>query len=83
MRFGARFATHESTLTAPNCRVKNFILRTHLWRPKIATPGKALRASHYWVANFKLDKINIEFKLENRKKYIKHCKIRYSLNMQK
>ena len=37
---------------------------------KIATPGEALTASQHWVASFKLGKINIEFKLENRKKIV-------------
>ena len=32
---------------------------------KIANTGEALTASHYLVVNFKLGKINIEFKLEN------------------
>ena len=35
---------------------------------KIAKPGKTLTISYYWVANFKLDGIKTEFKLENRKK---------------
>ena len=37
---------------------------------RIAKPGKTLATSHYEVANFKLDEINAEFKLENRKKTI-------------
>ena len=49
---------------------------------KIATTGKNLTASHDWVANFKLDEINTEFELENRKN-LNHCNIRYSLNVQK
>ena len=35
---------------------------------RIAKPGKTQTISYYWVANFKLDEINTEFKLENRKK---------------
>ena len=32
---------------------------------RIAKPGKTLTKSYYWVANFKLDEINTEFKMEN------------------
>ena len=34
----------------------------------IARPVEALTALQYWVANFKLGKLNTEFKLESRKK---------------
>ena len=37
-------------------------------KARIAKPGKTLTISYYWVANFKLDELNTEFKLENRKK---------------
>ena len=50
---------------------------------KIAKPGEVLTASQYWVVNFKLGKINIEFKLENRKKILTIAIYGYSLNMQK
>ena len=50
---------------------------------RIAKPGKTLTISYYWVANYKLDEINTEFKLENRKKKRNHCNIRYSLNVKK
>ena len=33
---------------------------------RIAKPGKTLSISYYWVANFKLDEMNTEVKLENR-----------------
>ena len=39
----------------------------------IAKPGKTLTISYYWVANFKLDEINTEFKLENREQNLNHC----------
>ena len=48
---------------------------------KIATPEETLSASHYLVANFILGEINTECKLENRKKNLSHCNIRYSLNV--
>ena len=32
---------------------------------KVAKPGEVLTASQYLVVNFKLGKINFEFKLEN------------------
>ena len=35
---------------------------------RIAKPGENLTISYYWVANFKIDEINTEFKLENQKK---------------
>ena len=35
---------------------------------RIAKPEKTLKMSYYWFAYFKLDEINTEFKLENRKK---------------
>ena len=35
---------------------------------RIAKPGKTLTTSYYRDANFKLDEINTEFQLENRKK---------------
>ena len=43
---------------------------------KVAKPGEVLTASQYLVVNFKLGKINIEFKLKNRKKNLNHCNIR-------
>ena len=55
---------------------------------RIAKPGKTL-TSNYWLANFKLDENNTEFKQENRKKtYIviydiaQRAKI-FSLNIKK
>ena len=45
---------------------------------RIAKPEKTVTISYYWVANFKLDEINTEFKVENRKKNLNHCTIRYS-----
>ena len=50
---------------------------------KVAKPGEVLTASQYLVVNFKLGKINIEFKLENRKKNLTIAIYGYSLNMQK
>ena len=51
---------------------------------KIEKPGEILTASQHLVVNFKLGKINIEFKLENRKKKILTiAKYGYSLNIQK
>ena len=35
---------------------------------RIAKPGKTHTISYDWVVNFKLDEMNTEFKLENRKK---------------
>ena len=35
---------------------------------RIAKPGKPLTISYYGDANFKLDEINTELELENRKK---------------
>ena len=35
---------------------------------RIAKPGKTLLISYYWVAYFKFDEINAEFKLERREK---------------
>ena len=49
---------------------------------RIAKPGKTLKISYYWVANFKFDEINTEFKLENQKN-LNHCNIRFSLNVKK
>ena len=49
---------------------------------RIAKPGKTLRASNYWVANYKLNELKTEFKRENGKS-LNHCNIRYSLNMKK
>ena len=37
----------------------------------------------YWVVNFKLGKINIDFKLENRKKILTFAIYGYRLKMQK
>ena len=42
---------------------------------RIAKPGKTLTISNYWVANFKLDEINTEFKLKIEKKNFNHCNI--------
>ena len=50
---------------------------------KIEKPGEVLTASQNLVVNFKLGKINIEFKLENRKKILTIAKYGYSSNMQK
>ena len=50
---------------------------------KIAKPGELLTACQYLVVNFKLGKINIEFKLENRKKILTIAIYRNSVNMQK
>ena len=37
---------------------------------RVAKPGKTLTISYYWVANFKLDEINTEFKVKNQKKIL-------------
>ena len=50
---------------------------------KIAKSGEVLTASQYLVVNFKLGKINIDFKLENRKKILTIAIYGYSLIMQK
>ena len=33
----------------------------------ITTPGETLTATNYWVANFTLNEIDTEFKLENQR----------------
>ena len=43
---------------------------------KVAKPGEVLTASQCLVVNFKLGKINTEFKLKNSKKNLNHCNIR-------
>ena len=50
---------------------------------KVAKPGEILTASQYLVVSFKLGRVNIEFKLENRKKILTIAVYGYSLNMQK
>ena len=50
---------------------------------KIAKTEEILTASQYLVVNFKLGNINIDFKLENRKKILTIAIYGYSLNMQK
>ena len=50
---------------------------------KIEKLGEVLTASQHLVVNIKLGKINIEFKLENRKKVLTIAIYGYSLNMQK
>ena len=49
----------------------------------MAKPGEVLTASQYLVVNFKLGNINIEFKLENRKKILTIAIYGFSLSMQK
>ena len=50
---------------------------------KVAKPGEILTASQYLVVSFKLGRVNIEFKLENRKKILTIAVYGYSLIMQK
>ena len=76
----ARFLTLESILTAPNYRVENFKFSRKISKivvsrrniknmaDKIPTPEGTLTAYHYWVANFKLGKINTDFKRKIDKK---------------
>ena len=43
---------------------------------KFAKPGEVLTASQLLVVSFKLRRINIEIKLENRNKNLNHYNIR-------
>ena len=62
----ARFAFPESTLTAPNYRVENIKFR---------------EIFSFKFAYFKTDEIILDIKLENRKKFLNHCNVRYSLKV--
>ena len=50
---------------------------------RIAKPEKTMTISYYWVANFKLDEINTEFKVENRKKTLTIALYDIAKNMRK